>query len=468
MSKFISENFMLQSDEAVRLFNEYAADMPIIDYHCHLSPEEVATDKKWDNITQVWLYGDHYKWRQMRTNGIDERYCTGDTSDREKFDKFASIMPALLRNPLYHWSHLELARYFGIDDCLLSSKTADVVWDTTKAKLNSGMSARSLMLDSKVKLVCTTDDPIDSLEHHISVNEEKFGVKMLPTWRPDKAMAIGDVGSFNAYLDRLSEVADVVVDSYSSLVEALRKRHDFFATIGCRLSDHGINTIPFEPCSEDGIRSIFDKARSGRPVDALEEEQFRTAMLLEFGRMDAEKGWTKQLHLGAMRNNNSRLFNQLGPDTGFDSIGDWNHAEKLSRFLDALDSENALPKTILYNLNPKDNEVLATMLGNYQDGSIAGKMQFGSGWWFLDQKDGMERQIEALSQLGSLGQFVGMLTDSRSFLSYTRHEYFRRVLCNILGRDMKEGMIPRDFDLVGRMISDVCFNNASKYFGFEF
>ena len=467
MKKFISDHFMLQSDEAVRLYHEFAADLPIIDYHCHLPPEEVAQDKTWENLSQVWLNGDHYKWRQMRTNGVDERFCTGDASDREKFDKFAEVMPYLLRNPLYHWSHLELARYFDIDDCVLSPETADAIWDRTQAKLGDGISARQLMRDSKVKVVCTTDDPADSLTHHLAVKAEGFEVQMLPAFRPDKAMAVENATAFNAYLEQLGAAADVDIHSYATLIDALRKRHDFFHAMGCRISDHGLNTCWFKLATESEIASIFDKVRAGKQVTVEEDEQFKIAMLLEFGRMDAEKGWTKQLHLGALRNANTRMLNQLGANTGFDSIGDWSYAEPLSRYLDTLNSENALPKTILYNLNPNDNEMLATMLGNFQDGSVAGKMQLGSGWWFLDQKDGMERQIEALSQLGSLSRFVGMLTDSRSFLSYTRHEYFRRILCNILGRDMVEGAVPYDFELVGRMVSDICYNNAADYFGFD-
>ncbi len=467
MEKFINDSFMLQSDEAVRLYHEFAADMPIIDYHCHLPPEEVAQDKTWENLSQVWLSGDHYKWRQMRTNGVDERFCTGDASDREKFDKFAEVMPYLLRNPLYHWSHLELARYFDIDDCVLSPETADDIWDRTQTKLGNGISARQLMLDSKVKVVCTTDDPADSLTHHLAVKADGFKVQMLPAFRPDKAMAVEDATAFNGYLEQLGAAADIDINSYETLIVALRKRHDFFHEMGCRISDHGLNTCWFKPATESEIASIFDKVRAGKQVTVEEDEQFKTAMLLEFGRMDAEKGWTKQLHLGALRNANTRMLNQLGDNTGFDSIGDWSYAEPLSRYLDALNSENALPKTILYNLNPNDNEMLATMLGNFQDGSVAGKMQLGSGWWFLDQKDGMERQIEALSQLGSLSRFVGMLTDSRSFLSYTRHEYFRRILCNILGRDMAEGAVPYDFELVGRMVRDICYNNAADYFGFD-
>lgn len=424
-------------------------------------------DKTWENLSQVWLNGDHYKWRQMRTNGIAERYCTGDATDREKYDKFAGIMPYLLRNPLYHWSHLELARYFEIDDCVLSPETADEIWDRVQVKFDMGLSARKLMRDSGVKLVCTTDDPADSLEHHLSMQREGSDIRMLPAWRPDNAMAIGDPQTFNIYLDRLASVADMAIDSYDALIAALRKRHDFFHEMGCRISDHGLNFCFYLPVGEETVSRIFDKLRAGKQVSPQEDEQFKTAMMLEFGRMDSEKGWTQQLHLGALRGVNTRMLKEIGPDTGFDSIGDWSYAEKLGSFLNALNSERALPKTILYNLNPRDNEVLATMIGNFQDGSVIGKMQMGSGWWFLDQKDGMERQIEALSQMGSLSRFVGMVTDSRSFLSYTRHEYFRRILCNILGEDMAKGFVPRDFDLVGRMVRDISYNNAMVYLGFD-
>jgi glucuronate isomerase len=463
---YINDNFMLFSDEAERLYHDDAARMPIIDYHCHLPPEEVAQNKTWENLTQVWLYGDHYKWRQMRTNGVDERFCTGDASDREKFDKFAETMPYLLRNPIYHWSHLELARYFDIDDCVLSPETADEIWNRTQVKFDAGISARQLMLDSNVKVVCTTDDPVDSLEHHRAVAADGFAVKMFPTFRPDKAM-MPERGGYAQYVETLAAVSGVEIKSYATLIEALRNRHDFFHEHGCRLSDHGIARAYFTSVTEKEADNIFKKAWAGNPLSADDDEKFKTALMLEFGRMDAEKGWTKQLHFGALRSANTRKLKEVGPDSGFDSINDLSYAEKLAKYLDALDVENSLPKTIFYNLNPTDNEMLATMLGNFQGGSVPGKMQLGSGWWFLDQKDGMERQIEALSQLGSLSRFVGMLTDSRSFLSYTRHEYFRRVLCNVLGSDMANGFVPCDFELVGRMVRDICYNNAADFFGFE-
>ena len=463
--KFINEDFLLQTKAASRLYHEYAEGKPIYDYHCHLNPAEIRQDVSWENITQVWLNGDHYKWRVMRTNGISEDYCTGTRPDREKFQKFAETMPYLLRNPMYHWSHLELARYFGIDDVLLSGETAEDVWKRTGEVLKRGLSARKLMTDSNVKVSCTTDDPADTLEHHKLLAGEGFAVKVLPTWRPDKSMAI-DKPFWNSYLDELGKAADKTISSYSDLVAALRIRHQYFHDAGCRLSDHGLDTVYASDFTDEQISRIFDSARSGIAVSADEADRFKTAMMLEFGRMDAEKGWTKQLHIGAIRNNNTRLFEQLGPDTGFDSIDDHTFARELSAYMNRLDMENKLPKTILYNLNPRDNEVIATMLGNFQDGTIAGKIQMGSGWWFLDQKDGMERQMEALSQLGLLRRFVGMLTDSRSFLSYTRHEYFRRILCNILGKDMENGLIPMDYDLVGAMVEDICHRNAGNYFGF--
>lgn len=463
--KFINDDFLLDNAFASRLYHDYAKQQPIIDYHCHLNPKEIKDDISWENITQVWLYGDHYKWRTMRSNGISEEFCTGDKPDREKFQKFAETMPYLLRNPMYHWSHLELARYFSVDDLLLSGETAQEVWDRTGEVLSGGLSSRKLMQNSNVVASCTTDDPIDTLEYHKALGEEGFPVKVLPTWRPDKAMAV-DQDYWNSYLDSLAQAADQEIGSYSDLVKAIRIRHQYFHDAGCRLSDHGLDTVYASEFSESEINAIFDKAKAGKSVTPNEADQFKTAMMIEFGRMDAEKGWTKQLHIGAIRNNNTRLFNKLGPDTGFDSIDDQNYARPLSAYLNMLDKENKLPKIIIYNLNPRDNEVIATMLGNFQDGSVAGKIQMGSGWWFLDQKDGMERQMEALSQLGLLSRFVGMLTDSRSFLSYTRHEYFRRTLCNVLGNDMAKGLIPMDFDLVGSMVEDISYKNARDYFGF--
>lgn len=464
MATFIHNDFLLESDEASRLYHEFAADLPIIDFHCHLPPEEVAQNKHWKNIAQVWLDGDHYKWRAMRSNGIDERFCTGDASDREKFNAFAATMPYLLRNPLFHWSHLELARYFGIDDLILSPETADEVWSRTSEVFARGLSVKDLMNSSKVERVCTTDDPVDSLEHHQAVAADpELQVNMLPTWRPDAAMAVENPEAYSRYLDRLAETAGCSINDYDDLLHALRMRHDVFHQAGCRLSDRGLDVFVFEACSSPEAKTIFSKVRKGESLSVAEIVRLRSTMLLELGRMDAEKGWTMQMHIGALRFNNSRMQKVLG----YDSIDDRNYAEPLARYLDALDRDDQLPKTILYNLNPSDNEMIGTMIGNFQDGKTPGKIQFGSGWWFLDQKDGMERQMEALSNLGLLRRFVGMVTDSRSFLSYTRHEYFRRVLCNLLGNDMKRGLIPHNYELVGKTVQDICYGNASTYFGFK-
>ncbi len=466
--EFIHDDFLLETEYSRRLFHNYASSMPIIDYHCHLPPEDIANDKRWENITQIWLYGDHYKWRAMRSNGIEERYCTGDASDYEKFEKYAETMPYLLRNPLYHWSHLELKRYFGVSE-LLSPETCKEIWEKCNERINSSdFSARQLMRQSNVVLVCTTDDPVDSLEHHIRIAEDKtFEIKVLPTWRPDKGMAIEDVEGFNGWVDKLASASDVDIASFDDYMLALRKRHDFFHSVGCRLSDHGIETAYAEDYKASEIESIFGKVRAGRGIGEEDILKFKSAMLYEFGVMDWEKGWTQQYHFCAMRNNNSRMYKKLGPDTGFDSIGDFPLARPLAKLLDRLDSEGKLAKTILYTLNPAYNEVIATMLGNFQDSTVPGKMQFGSGWWFLDQIDGMTKQMEALSNMGLLRRFVGMLTDSRSFLSYTRHEYFRRLLCNILGNDMSRGLIPDDIEFVGEMVRDISYNNAARYFGFD-
>ncbi|EDM26024.1 glucuronate isomerase [Lentisphaera araneosa HTCC2155] len=468
MNSFIHADFCLETEVAQNLYHNYAANQPIIDYHCHLSPQEIAEDKCWDNITQVWLYGDHYKWRAMRSNGVSERLCTGDASDREKFSAWAATVPATLRNPLYHWTHLELKKYFGYEK-LLSPKTEDEVWNLSLERMSEeSFSARGLMKSSGVELVCTTDDPIDSLEHHIAIkNDPTFDIQVLPTWRPDKGMAVENAGEFNQWLDALAQRSNIDITNFDSYMTALNKQHDFFHQVGCRLSDHGIETAYALDYTDQEIKMIFDEIRSGKELSELKILKFKSAMLYHFGVMDAAKGWTQQYHLGAIRNNNSRLFKSLGPDTGFDSIGDFDLARPLAKLLDRLDSNNQLAKTILYNLNPRDNEVLATMIGNFQDGSVAGKMQLGSGWWFLDQMEGMTRQIEALSQLGLLSRFVGMLTDSRSFLSYTRHDYFRRILCNILGNDVKRGLLPNDTDLLGSMVRDISYNNAENYFGFD-
>jgi glucuronate isomerase len=465
MKKFLDNNFILQTETAEYLYHEHAKKMPIIDYHSHLIPQQIAENKQFENITQPWLYGDHYKWRAMRTNGVDEKYCTGAASDWEKFQKWAETVPHALRNPLYHWTHLELKGYFGVTE-LLNGQSAKSIYDQTSEMLQSDdYRVHGLLKKMNVELVCTTDDPIDLLEYH--AQHVGSGVtRMLPTWRPDKAMAVEDVASYNSYLDKLAIVADIEIGSFTQLLLALRKRHDFFAKMGCRLSDHGLEEFYAADYTATEIELVFAKIRGGKALNADEILKFKSAMLYELALMDHEKGWTQQFHVGALRNNNQRLLNKLGPDTGFDSIGDWNIAQAMSKFMNRLDSTDQLAKTILYNLNPADNEVLATMIGNFQDGSIPGKIQFGSGWWFLDQKDGMEKQMNALSNLGLLSRFVGMLTDSRSFLSFPRHEYFRRILCNILGNDVENGLIPNDRNLLGQMVENISYNNAKNYFKF--
>jgi len=467
MKPFIHDDYLLQTPAARELYHGYAAQMPVIDYHCHLPPAEVAQDRRWQNMAQVWLGGDHYKWRAMRSNGIDERFITGDAPDREKFQKFAETMPYLLRNPLFDWSQLELARYFDLFD-LLTPATADTVWSATAERLaEPGFSARGLMTRSNVRLVCTTDDPCDTLEHHAAVKASGFGVQVLPTWRPDKALAIDRPTFWNAWLDRLAAAAGCPVQTWDDLLCALQNRHDFFAQNGCRLSDYGLDTLYASPYLGAEIRELFARVRQGGEATTDEIATFRSALLFEALAMDARSGWSAQIHYGALRNTNARMFKALGPDAGFDSIGDWNAAAPMARLFDRLEQADALPRTVIYTLNPRDNEMIATMIGNFQRGPVAGRMQFGSGWWFNDRRDGMLRQMEALSQLGLLSRFVGMLTDSRSFLSYTRHEYFRRILCNLLGRDITEGRIPDDIPWTGEIVKDICFRNAVRYFGFE-
>ena len=465
---FLHEDFLLESVPARELYHRYAADLPIVDYHCHLSPAEIAQNKRWENITQIWLYGDHYKWRAMRTAGIDEAYCTGAASDWEKFEKFAELMPKALRNPLYHWTHLELKTYFGITDRLLGPDTARSIYDDCNRLIASPeFSCRSLMKKSKVEVVCTTDDPVDSLTDHLAIAaDSSFDIQVRPTWRPDKSFAVEKPELFLAWLKKLEAVSKISVSNLDAFLVAIRQRHDFFHACGCRLSDRGLETLYAADCTEAKAAAIFQKILAGTAPSQDEACQFKSFMLHELAVLDAEKGWTQQLHVGALRNNNTRMFDKVGPDIGFDSVGDWSVAESMSRYFDRLDRKGLLPKTIIYNLNPRDNEVIATMIGNFQDGKTAGKMQFGSGWWFLDQLDGMTRQIESLSQLGLLSQFVGMLTDSRSFLSYTRHEYFRRLLCNILGNDIQRGLIPNDLPMVGKMVQDISYYNARNYFGF--
>ena len=469
MKSFLSEDFLLQTKTARRLYHDFAEGMPIFDYHCHLPASEIAEDKNFENLTQIWLKGDHYKWRAMRAAGVEERLITGDASDTEKFEAWAATVPKTLRNPLYHWTHLELKRYFGISEKLLNPETAKEIYAACSEMLQSnGFSARSILKRMNVKVVCTTDDPVDTLEHHRRITEDRaFSIKILPAFRADKALGVESPKEFNRWLGQLEAAADVHVRDFVSFLEAMRRRHDFFHEAGCRISDHGVEHPYAEDYSNRDIERIFERVRQGKNPERHEALQYKSAMMIELARMDAEKGWTQQFHFGALRNVNTKAMQTLGPDTGYDSIGDFELARSLAKFLDALDKENKLAKTILYVINPKDNELVASMIGNFQDGSIRGKMQFGAAWWFNDQKDGMERQINALSNLGLLSCFVGMLTDSRSFLSYPRHEYFRRVLCNVLGTDVENGEMPDDMELIGNMVKDICFRNAVQYFGIE-
>lgn len=467
MKPFLDENFLLQTETSQQLYHEFARQMPIIDYHCHLPPDQIAADLNFENITQAWLYGDHYKWRAMRTNGVAESYCTGNKSDWEKFEQWAATVPYTLRNPLYHWTHLELQRYFGVRD-ILNPGTARKVFEECTAKLQTeDYSIRNLLRKMNVKVVCTTDDPTDSLEHHRKIMDDNFEIRILPAYRPDKAMNVDNATAFNAYVAKLESVSNTHIVSFADYLDALKDRHDFFATMGCSVSDHGLEQIYAEEYTEGEINTIFDKIRSGKELSGMENLKFKSAMLEIFAVWDWEKGWVQQYHLGALRNNNSRMLQQLGPDTGWDSIGDFPQGKALANFLDRLDTNNQLTKTILYNLNPADNELMATMIGNFNDGSTPGKIQFGSGWWFLDQKDGMIRQLNALSNMGLLSRFVGMLTDSRSFLSYPRHEYFRRILCNLLGSEIENGELPNDLTWVGKVVQDICYNNASNYFNWK-
>ena len=465
---FITENFLLTNDTAIELYHRFAKDQPIIDYHCHLPPAEIAGDRRFENISRIWLAGDHYKWRAMRATGVPERFITGDASDWEKFLAWAKTVPKTLRNPLYHWTHMELKRPFGVSDVLLDGTTAKSVWDRCNARLaEREFTARGILQQMNVQVVCTTDDPVDSLEYHRQLKGDgSFHVRVLPAFRADKALNIEQGRVFKTYVQKLGAAADIEVTSFQKFRDALHKRHAFFHSEGCRLSDHGLETVYVEEFTEKEIKSIFTRALSGSAVDETSVLKFKSAVLLELCLMDHAAGWVQQFHLGALRNSNPRAFRELGPDTGYDSIGDFSIAQPLTRLFAKLDDRDALAKTIVYNLNPADHEVVATLLGNFQDGRTPGKMQHGSAWWFLDQKDGIERQVNALSNMGMLSEFVGMLTDSRSFLSYPRHDYFRRILCNILGTEMGAGMIPKDTNLVGAMVADICYNNARRYFDF--
>ena len=463
----MDENFLLKSETAEKLYHDYAKDMPIFDYHCHLSPKEIAENKSFKNITEIWLGGDHYKWRAMRSNGIAEEYITGNATDYEKFKVWAKTVPNCLGNPLYHWSHLELKRYFDMD-IIINENTADEIWEKTNEIIaHKNFTAKEIIKKFNVKVICTTDDAIDSLEYHKMIKEDDdFPVTVAPTLRPDKGINI-DKDGFIHWVNKLSEVSNIKIKSYDNLIEALYVRIDFFHEVGCRLSDHGLDKMFFKDGTDGEVDRIFQKAMNGQELDDLEIQKYKTMTMVKLAKRFNELNWTMQLHIGALRNNNSKMFNKLGPDTGFDSIGDQNIAEPLSRLLDTISIESGLPKTILYTLNAKDNDVLGTMIGNFQDGEIPGKIQFGTAWWFHDQKDGMEKQMVSSANLGLFSRFVGMVTDSRSFLSYTRHEYFRRVLCNLLGTWAEDGEVPHDMDLLGNIVQGICYNNAINYFGIE-
>ena len=464
---YLDENFLLYSPTALRLFHEVAKDQPIIDYHCHLSPKEIATNHRWANIADIWLGGDHYKWRLMRANGVDENLITGDSTPREKFQAWAETVPQTLRNPIHHWTHIELQRYFGIDK-LLTPATADEIWERTNATLaEADFSTHGLLKKFDVRVVGTTDDPADPLDEHLAIAASDLKTLVVPTFRPDKAMLVDRPDLLNPWLAKLEATADTAIAHLSDLLSALQKRHDDFHEAGARLSDHGMDCLPAQRCTDEEAAMIFERARAGKAASADEKEKFSFYLMVFFGQLDAAKGWTKQLHLGAFRNINSRMAGKLGPDTGYDSIGDTRQGEGLVTYLDALASSDSLPKIVLYNLNPRDNYLFACLTGVFQDGTVAGKIQFGSGWWFLDQKNGMELQLDALSATGLLSRFVGMLTDSRSFLSFPRHEYFRRILCNLIGSEADRGELPDDFEALSKLISDICFGNARRHFGFD-
>jgi glucuronate isomerase len=462
---FIHEDFLLGTEPARDLYHRFARTEPILDYHCHLPPQQIADNHRFADLQEIWLAGDHYKWRAMRANGVAERFCTGEASPREKFQAWAETVPHTLRNPLYHWTHLELLRYFGIDR-LLNPQSADGIWREANERL-AGLRVHDLLERSNVAVVCTTDDPADSLDLHRKIRASGLRTRVYPAYRPDKALAVGDPPAFNAWLERLGGAAGQTVRSFDDLIQALHRRHDDFHAAGCRLSDHGLEAALAEPATREQASVAFDAARAGRVPARADQLRYGSFLMLEFGRWDAARGWTKQLHLGALRNTNARLLGRLGPDTGLDSIGDFPQARALQTYLNALDATDQLPRTIIYNVNPADNYVFGTMIGNFQDGTVPGKLQFGSAWWFLDQKEGMEWQLNSLSNLGLLSRFVGMITDSRSFLSYPRHEYFRRVLCNLVGGDIARGEIPDDRELVGAMIRNICFGNARDFFRLE-
>ena len=467
MKDFLDDNFLLQNQTSVRLYHEFAKSIPIIDYHTHLPIHQISSNFKFQNITEAWLSGDHYKWRAMRINGVDEKYITGDSTDIEKFHKWSCTVPYTLRNPLYHWTHLELQRYFNVKDILNENSSKKIYEICTDKLMENNFSVQGLLKKMNVKVLCTTDDPLDNLESHFTLFKSNFEIKVFPTFRPDKAIQIDEPIEFNNYLNNLERISNRSINSFIDYFEALKSRHDYFALAGCTVSDHGLEYLYTTDYSENEIRTIFNKVRSGRLLSFIEIFKFKACMLYNFAIWNWEKGWVQQYHLGAFRNNNLRLFEKLGPDTGWDSIGDFEQGSFLAKFLGRLDKTNQLAKTILYNLNPADNELFASMSGNFNDGSIAGKVQYGSAWWFLDQKDGMVKQLNALSNMGLLSRFIGMLTDSRSFLSYPRHEYFRRILCNLFGLEIEKGELPNDIDWIGKIIQDICYYNAAKYFNWE-
>jgi glucuronate isomerase len=465
--EFITDNFLLENNIAEQLYHDYAKAMPIIDYHNHLNPKCIATNHLYENLTQLWLDGDHYKWRAMRAFGIDEHYITGSANDEEKFEKWAQTVPYTLRNPLFHWTHLELKRYFNIDE-LLNKNNAKQIFEHTKSLIaDRNDTVVNLLSKMNVEVLCTTDDPLDNLEHHKQIAENKTSPKVFPTFRPDSFFNTENLEALKSRFETLSKLSNIEIKDFDSFIEAIATRYQHFHDYGCRLSDKGIGTIPFESYSASELNTIISAILEGKSLSQSESNKYITACLVEFAKIEFDKGWVQQFHLGALRNNNTRLKQSVGADAGVDSIGDFQQAETMSKLFDALDKQEKLPKTIVYNLNPSQNEVFATMAGNFNDGSVKGKMQYGAGWWFLDQLDGMEKQLNTLSNMGLLSCFVGMLTDSRSFLSFPRHEYFRRLLCNILGKEMKKGLIPNDMEFVGNMVKDICYNNAKQYFNFE-
>jgi len=468
MSTFPSEDFLLETQTARRLYHEVAKDLPIIDYHCHLSPELIADNHRFRSITEIWLEGDHYKWRAMRANGVNERYCTGNASDWEKFEAWARTVPETLCNPLFHWTAMELKRPFGITKPLNGSTAKEIFEDANRQLQTGDLTTQSILKQFKVTVACTTDDPADTLDAHKKLAQRQNpDTRVYPTWRPDRALAVSDPATWNEWIGRLEKTAGVSISSWTSLLSALEARHTAFHELGCRASDHGLNSMDAAPFTDAEASACFDKLRKGQAVSAGEAAVFRSALLYKMALLDHARGWAQQFHLGALRSTNTRMRRVLGPDTGFDSIGDFPQAESLAQFLDRLDNTDQLAKTIIYNVNPSDNPVFATMIGNYQDGSVPGKMQWGSAWWFLDQLDGMEAQMRMLSNMGLLARFVGMVTDSRSFLSYPRHDYFRRLVCRMLGEDVRRGLLPDDHDLLGKLVADVSFRNARDYFGFQ-